>query len=457
MDGNLNQLKCPISDQIEINGGYKSILDLMQFVLCTSAIYLYIYNQIYGLENSSILVNATALYILILSSYLLIMTRKNWYMLLISLVILYSNYSVVLPNYLFESKFSNPFITTFAGDNVRYDALNIMFLFMIALIIIVNPLECARLIKKQKKRSFINNKDYCLLIVIMLFFILAIILFFGFGRPIYSGERGDPTAVYEYGIILFIIAFHYSGNRKSTVLPLSLLLLCFGAQNFIFGGRITAVQLILVWFIVLYSHKVSWLKMFIVGIILFLLLVGIGLMRQNIRISFDLFNLVMRYLINNFGTLDTSYASYYASMTFLKTETFISFSTRFAYFIKFILSMLFGGSMIPDSNLATMTSQYYTHYGGGLLPFHFHFYMGCLGVIVSSFIVAVYMRLMARLASEDSAVIKCLFCYIAATTFRWYLYSPSQLIRGALLLILVYSFFQKLYTFTTGLNLTYSK
>lgn len=65
------------------------------------------------------------------------------------------------------------------------------------------------------------------------------------------------TTFYEYSTVLVIIGFWYSG--KSTLYRGALVMVSamYAAQNFIYGGRVTGLQLILIVVFSLYAEKLS--------------------------------------------------------------------------------------------------------------------------------------------------------------------------------------------------------
>lgn len=46
---------------------------------------------------------------------------------------------------------------------------------------------------------------------------LALILVFGFSRPdAVGGDRGSPSAMYEYSMIFFLLGFYFAGDRRGS-------------------------------------------------------------------------------------------------------------------------------------------------------------------------------------------------------------------------------------------------
>ena len=292
--------------------------------------------------------------------------------------------------------------------------------------------------KGEKLKIFDCNTPTSNILLVGYLVVLALLLVFGFGRPTEQGQRGTPTAIYEYSTIFFIVGYYFFCKSKVYKVVSTVLLLLYCLQNLVFGGRITALQLFLLLFFVLYDGKqIHWVKIIPIGLIGLLIFSGIGEMRANFSLSFSSLEASFNAILKSAGTLDTAYSAYYTSLTFLKVEKFVSTSDRLLLFWAFIKSIILGGS-VPNSSLAKFTMQYYQHYEGGILPFFGQFYLGSVGVIIFSLIVVVYFFIMQRLDANSSGFKKCLVLYITITTPRWYLYSPSQLLRGVLLLFIVF-------------------
>ena len=177
------------------------------------------------------------------------------------------------------------------------------------------------------------------------------------------------------------------------------------------------------------------LPIIIVG---FVLLSVIGIERGNLLSgSFDVTE-VAKELGEKKFTLDTAYSSYHTSMTFLLAEENITIGTRLSIFVGFLKSIIFGKYDTVNSNVSSYTSQMYRHYGGGFLPFFFKFYLGIFGIYLISMYLMKFIKDIARTDRNSSGLKKCVGVYIVASSFRWYIYSPIQITRGILLLVVCY-------------------
>lgn len=368
--------------------------------------------------------------------YLIFLNRNCRYTLVVSLFLLWFNYSIYFANYFLKL---DTIFTSWAYQDVSVLGFKIVLIFTTVLCFFSNginhvPIEDDKAYPKlltDDTPSF-SIFGYCYLIA------LVALLIFGFGRPDEAGERGAPSTFYEYSTIIFIVGFYFFKWDKCYKRIAIALLMLFALQNLIFGGRITALQLILLLLFFIYDgKKMSITRLMPLGILAFAIFTLVGSMRAETTLSIS--NLI-KSVTDSFSlglTLDTSYSAYYTSLTFLKVEDCVEYSQRLSMLFAFLLSMIFGGSAVPNSNLAAFTKNYYMHYMGGVLPFFGHFYLGFIGVIAFGLLISWYMNLIKK-AHNKSGFFKCATIYITITTPRWYLYSPSQLIRGVFLLSIVY-------------------
>ena len=366
-----------------------------------------------------------AIFTILISACSVLKCKNNIYLFIIEGTILYCNYSICIPNYL--STADTSFIE-FANEKVGAIGLNILFSYSV-LNYILSPK-----VTRNIPSSIVKLGHYNPIIEWTLTILLMLIWFFGFTRPSEFGERGTPSALYEYSIIFIIFGFLFSGNRKIHKVLFFIISLLFITQNFVYGGRITGVQLLICCALCLCIEKINIKNISFCSFVIFPILIGIGKFRANFELSFDSIMNSMKLIIESKMTLDTAYSAYYTSLTFIKVEQFTDFSTKIYLLKQFVLSMFFGGS-VPDSNLADYTREFFLHYWGGVIPFFGYFYLGVLGILI----ISLYLSWIKRLIIKDNNIfLSCLSIYVTTTTLRWYLYSPTQLFRGLLLLWGVY-------------------
>ncbi|MFU0799096.1 MAG: hypothetical protein ACFWUE_00305 [Xylanivirga thermophila] len=405
----------------------------IKIVLCFLSGLIFSWNCMISFEMNNIQIKATAIMILVLSIYNVLICIGNWYLTIIFSCIAYCNYSIIMVNYL--SRIYNTLFTSLADELVAKIGINILLLFILVLTVLL-PNKINK--KSFHKNPIIYKKNRNNFIVLGICLILILILIFGFGRSDVRGERGSPTQIYEYSIIFFILGFYFCGNTKFNISMLTIILALYALQNFIYGGRVTGLQLIVCWFIMVRSYKTNIYKALPWILILFVFMSLIGIFRANFNLSIDCLKNTVKELMQKKFSLDTAYSAYHTSLTFIKAEFISSNAVRLKMFKKFLLSMILGGSRVENSSLAEFTRKYFVHYNGGILPFFSHYYLGWFGVVFSAVIVSLYCRLINKLDFNTNGLKKCISVFLVCHVFRWYLYSPSGLIRGVGLVIITY-------------------
>ena len=361
---------------------------------------------------------------------------KNRLLLLIAAVLLYSVYSIAFVNYI--SPLTTTMFTTYRDSAAAGTALSALLLFLSCLLLFAPAGVC----HFRKNDSLFHGSTGNTPLVVALCVVLALILVFAFGRPdTIGGDRGSPSALYEYSTILFLIGFYLAGDKRGLRVALAILLILFVLQNIVYGGRITGVQLLLCLFFMFYSERISSFRLVVLAVCALMVFTFIGAVRTSITSAeFDEFLNVMGNKITGGFAWDTAYSSWHTSITFVLYSDFVSWEERLVLFWHWVQSIVFGGS-VPMSNLARLTRSYFAHYYGGVFPVFFQFYLGPLGVVLSAGYVSIVLRLVNRVcerckdsnvgiievASAISAV------YVSVSCFRWILYSPSQITRGLIL------------------------
>ena len=399
-----------------------------------SGLILYIWGSTYDY----IWPNLVGIYVMALSIILLVWSRTNYLLFILFAIISYCNYSIVFAEYL--SIIKGTVFTKYAGTGVANEAIYILLLFMSILTGILTFIKVPE--KKALSALEIADTRYpekiTAPIVLCLDAVLAYIMIFSFGRPEQLGDRGTPTAVYEYSILLFILCLFYGKKNKLCRSLTMTLLIMFAMQNFLFGGRITGLQLIIVAYLMVYESRLSIKKALPFAIIGFFLLSIIGEARGAVLLGNFSAKAIYESLKNKKFTLDTVYSAYHTSMTFLMSEKNVGWDTRLSIMGGFLKTIIFGKYDSVESSVARYTAQYYYHCGGGILPFFFEFYLGRAGVALIAGYIAYLIKIIGRLNIASSGLTKCIGIYIVSSVFRWYIYSPIQITRGILLLIICY-------------------
>lgn len=410
---------------------------LLRYVVAVTGFLLSILGYA-GVASSGVIAAAS----LVVALAFLLHVSKNRLLLLVGIVFAYLCYSVWVVNY--GVPLLTTMFTTFRNSPEAMTALSSLLLFLSCLLISSPSCVCS-----FGKGDCITLKSSCdVVFEVVLLVILALILVYGFGRPDAIGEnRGSPSAIYEYSMILFLLGFYFSGDHRSWILAFSVMLGLFALQNLIYGGRVTALQLLLILFFCVFSRKVStgaFVSMIVAGLLVFTFVgsVRTGLVGADLQ---DVTNAWDDSVSRGFAW-DTAYSSWHTSVTFVKYGEIIPLSEHLFLFAQWVKSVMLGGS-VPLCNLAAITQPYFFHQFGGVLPVFFQFYLGPIGVILA----AIYVSLIVRMVNSTCAQAKekrntlqvsvaISAIYVSVSCFRWILYSPSQITRG-LMLCLICSIF----------------
>lgn len=406
-----------------------------RYILLGVSAFLLIAYVIYGLGVN--LTPISYLYIIIANVYMVFQSRKNFLLFIVSFIILYCNYSIIYANY--TDAIVDLFTKPLSAESFNC-SLNVLTLFNLFLLVFV-PWDYV--LPGFQKNVFVNSDKKDVVILYVLYMLLIPIFFLGFTVPEVEGQRGTSSTAYEYSAILFMMFFYYSGKQKWHTRVGLLLVGMYSLQSFIFGGRIEAIQFILVAYIMLFMHKISMSKVMIAMGIMFVLMSVVGVVRGELLSgNADIVSILTSLAKHGFA-LDTAYAAYYASESFIYIIDKFSVQEILLFFWEFVKSIFVGSD--PDMLLTSISSEYITHYGGGMIPFYFYFYLGAIGTMIVGFLVTFYLNIVINLDNESSGYLKCLSVWIVSTTFRWYLYTPLPLLRGVLFLTIAYFAFAYLH------------
>lgn len=403
-------------------------ISVANIIRCTCALLIGII--LIPMNSSGYYCYAVSCAIIVVSIASIIKVRGNWYLLTIFTCIGYSNYSICLVNYISKS---NSYFVSYANTNIGYLGINILLFFSLLLYLIAPDSKE----KIQDKKSIIVNNRNNRIIVIGAIIVLLLILIYGFTRPERVGDRGTPSALYEYSLIFVIMALYYSGKSKKMLLLVVLVAIPFAIQNFVFGGRITGVQMLILIVLAIFIDRLKMVIVAPLAAVFFVMMSAIGQVRGRLLISGVDLNNVVRILGGEHFALDTAYSSYYTSMTFLDVLQTTDVPLRIHLLFRWILSIFLGGS-VQDSSLSLYTRQTHLHYYGGILPYYAWFYLGFVGIILLVLYLGIFFRKINTTNYKEDGLVRCITLYVTVTCLRWYLYSPSQIFRGVLLLCIVF-------------------
>lgn len=390
-----------------------------------------------------------AILVIIDSVTLLILNKKNIFLCYILGTIAFSNYSICFTNYILPN--TSTIFTGLSDSYAGFIGLQILLLFISFLGFFSAYRNNDTFNLNFYNQCVLQNRRFYFYHVLN-YIGLFLILIFAYTRPDSMGDRGSPSTIYEYSILLIIVGLYFSKRNKFIQCCYLITSLLFSIQNFMFGGRITGLQLLFVLLIYHYGNKRISLKLIFNLCILYVVMVSIGTLRGNILSGdSDAILQQLNYLLQNGFSLDTAYSSYFTSLQFILTSDLISTSQRVYMGFLQLLSYFVGGTLLPEANIAVFVSNFYTNYMGGVLPFFGFFCFGWLGVLLYAILLSAYLNQFKRLPglvnNGPHGFLLCVAIYLSTTAFRWYLYSPNNLIRGVFLLSIVYFISEKFLCF----------
>lgn len=358
-------------------------------------------------------------------------------LLVISLFIAYSNYSIVVGIYLDETLRPSYLYPQITDVNVYGIGIALLFLFMLGLV---------SLTPKYKKKiistvsiSFIRENNYNS----VLFFVatIAFLAFLLLGYKPSSGSRGSSSALYEYNIIVLLIMFFYSGNRKKCKIVCSICAGAYVLMSLLNGTRIEALACIIISFLCLTRKEIKrsvLLAGMFLGVVVFSC---VGTIRGG-TLSAELGKKILTGLLKNKLVFDTCTHAYFPMLCMIEQFQKFSVSNAVHFLTAFLGTILMGQSRVVDGDLIqTMAKHYYHNYGGVTVGF-FWVWFSYIGSAVFAYIVYMYSRLIANTSHKTNDLRLCVIIFVTATVPRWYLYGPWSLTRGVLVCIVVFTVFK---------------
>lgn len=364
--------------------------------------------------------------------YCLYKVRKNYCLLLIFMLLLYFNYSMVTVNF-FTHYTASDFVPNNADVRYVVKSLNILWAFNYLLIFAIPK----RIIPSWGINLCDIRLKYSAATKTILFLFLLYILMFQFVKPDISGERGSGTPLYEYSVIVAIVAALSADTKKWRFLFVTVFCL-FSLQELAYGGRVTALQYLLLIYIVFFAGHYDLHKIMPVAFIGFIIFTFVGMMRGEVLSSDFQISYIIDKLKGEMFSLDTAYSAYYTSMMFIRLSDVLPTDERLQLFYDFILSVFRGESANRSAVLPVFVYKYYWHCFGGVLPHYFYFYLGGAGLLIPIIVLRKYFDYVNGIYSFKSKLLVVVGLYITVTLPRWYLYSPINLFRGVGFVVILY-------------------
>ena len=159
--------------------------------------------------------------------------------------------------------------------------------------------------------------------------------------------------------------------------------------------------------------------------------------------------MLISMLRSNFASSDLYHISHFggvtiSSMYLLDYVQNLDFLEKTQYFFGILLGNLVPSSFLPfDFDIRRSLSDYTTVPGGGWLPIWVFATGGYFGFIVFTTILAVFIRKLSfKIQTNANNAYLLFFIYFVATLSRWFMYTPYQVIRFPLYILLMYLGYQ---------------
>ena len=408
----------------------KTLLIIKAVMFCLT-VAVFLTNVFFGFEYDKVLFTVTAF---VAMSSLLVATyycRNNWCAVIIFAMIFATIYSAWVDGVWFIFfRYEMSLASTAASIRM----MCAYAIFTLTMLMFVRS-EYEK--KEESKDSLLVRDCYNPLIVGGIILVLILIFLFVYKAPEGGSTRGEANPLYEYSLILFIFAYMYSGRRWYTVVPITVLLLAFAAKDLLYGGRKTALSLVILFFIIFLSHRMSFIKVLPLALVGLVVFSAVGHFRGNADFSIEQIKITLKVMLKQKFAVDTMYSASYTGISFVAaaSEGIYSVSERLMTFMRFLASMILGGGRVPNSNVSLMTHDYYSHWYGGVLPAYGYFFLGWLGTALTGALAGIWIKLAD---TKRTPLKQVLLLWVTCTCFNWVMYSPSSLIRGVLFMLAGY-------------------
>lgn len=246
----------------------------------------------------------------------------------------------------------------------------------------------------------------------------------------YTYNQARITPYYEYLTIIILFAIRYSGKIKYKINIIIILSLMLMIQDFLYGGRITSLQICFILMVTIFKEKINFKNLFKIFFIGIFLLSFIGAYREQYKFTNLL--IVINQLIKGGFAFDTPIYAYYSSATHVAASEILDNSIKINSLKEFLFNILFGNS----DNLGNITSyiskNLIYNVGGGLIFSYFYFWLNYVGTIIIGIIVVIILNNITKFQSD---LLDVMYIYLCISVPRWYLYTPLNIFRGTFIII----------------------
>lgn len=373
---------------------------------------------------------------LIVNLHIIYRNKNNMQMFLIAIIIFYFNYSAIINYYIFEQSSVLAF--------TQCNTIELKETAIIGLLIFTIIIDCFvdwEKIPCYELRSLSNRKNIG-------FYIILVVLIFVWLICLKRGQLGNGYKVYnisyfEYSYILFVLGLWFANGNKLQEYVLSILLVMYVFEDVYYGGRISSLEFILVFYLMLF-YKYFNKKRILIAIMSAILLFSIV---SVYRVNYSLVSIDSEALLSFVGesrfSLDSASNAFYSTLCAIGGSNTFSPTFKMENFWYFILDAVIGIEMGDYETLPELlkTNGFY-NIGGCWCVGYMYFWFGYMGIIVFSLFITLIVNKLSKMKTGNLQ--KLLFIIIFVTIPRWYLYTPSAFLRG-IVLFGVFYFILKLF------------
>lgn len=331
----------------------------------------------------------------------------------------------------------------FNYDNYHYKTLTLIVIFWCVMFLFLPFKNVDKIIIADNFKVKNNLKLYCLFLIILLIITLfgrtgsSIFSSDGYGSSNFEVQNLFGTSIFEYFIMFFPLCYYYSGKIKSRLITLNLITIYYILKSLSFGGRVEALQLILMLYIIVYDEmRISSKKLGLITFTFILLFVGFGIFRSDSNQS--LYSLIL-YLSENLNDSIKSFSYIlfahqidviYSSSRFigLIQEGYIDFWNRVVLYFGNLAAIILPYKFLPpETNMAIIEKEQFPSGGGGLIASYYYTKLFIFGVIFIASYIGLNLRIFLK---NKSNYLHLLYLIMLLSTFpRWYAYNPIVIFK----------------------------
>lgn len=376
--------------------------------------------------------------VLVLSLLLVVISRKNVLLLVLSFFIAYANYSAMAANY-FASYYD--WYMYYAGTEYATMALYALLGFMSTLVLFF-PHDVGAY-RGCGILSRCTRSKWSLLFAIVVVCLLVVIFLTQSSGFSDTGGRAESNQLYEYSYIFFIVGYYFSGESKFCRRLLTVVAIIFLAQALFGGNRASVLAIALLLYGVYIAAK--WpvpLQVFTL-LIGFLFFQVVGNLRQDFgSVGLNEYIVAAADVFERGLIWDTAAAAYHQGIVYVMWLHSLDAAEVWYYVSQWFVGIFLGGSAVSDSNLSIVVQNIFGAVskgglGGGFLTSYVLFYFSIPGVLIAGWVISRIFSLVSVLDESRGDVTCMVTIALFCTVPRWWLYSLSPLTRGVLLMALV--------------------